>query len=774
MRRLARGAAAALLAALLLPWIALAHAELASATPAPNSTLRDAPGAIVLTFTEDVDAATAAIDLLGATGQAIRGVGAVAAPAPTRLSVALPALEPGIYEVSYRVTSAVDGHVTTGVYAFRFDPTGTLPPPSGAATSASPSTDPLTVALRWASVVFLLTLFGAALFWLVAARPALLGREPEAPVPAPDPQPMAHRAPWRAFAARAAGALLSVLAFIIRSAAAVGSAPAHGLPIDPVAAFGWTPFAVAMRAVLVGSLLALALTVTAALVRRSRAPDTRPRAGDGRWLAALLVLVACAIGGFSFAGHAAAGGGAVFGMVDALHLVSVAAWLGTLAGLALLAARLRHDRDRRPAILADALRRHSRIAFLAAPVVALTGLANSPIVLGSGRELVASDYGNLVLAKAALFSIAVAIGSANFLLVRRRSLRRVALLVAAEAGIGLAAVAVAATMLSSAPSASKVPVVSQSVIQTAHFYARAGASTVHAAIDIPAPGDQLYQVVVADAASGLPRTDLQAVSVAFHPPAGSTLAERTVPLAPTVDPTVWAAHGAYTPQVGEWRIDVILRRAGPVIEQASFPIVIEQPLPGQLVPPPDTGLGVPAPLTLLWVLPGGLVGWLLVLVPLAGLAIVAWAGRSGTGWARRSGPVLPAIRLGLAAATVVLALGIGSRAVVEAANRPSGNPANPLPADAASIARGRLIYLANCSSCHGVSGTGDGPQAAGMLPPPGAIGSTVARLSDGQLQLVITSGLAGTPMPAFATELSENERWDVVNFLRSRWPSPTR
>jgi putative copper resistance protein D len=109
--------------------------------------------------------------------------------------------------------------------------------------------------------------------------------------------------------------------------------------------------------------------------------------------------------------------------------------------------------------------------------------------------------------------------------------------------------------------------------------------------------------------------------------------------------------------------------------------------------------------------------------------------------------------------------------VVDAANRPTSNPANPVPATTDSIARGRLIYLANCSSCHGTDGLGNGPQAAGMLPMPGDIGSSVSQLSDGPLYDLITNGVVGTQMPAFATSLSENDRWDLVNELHNRWPA---
>jgi mono/diheme cytochrome c family protein len=194
-------------------------------------------------------------------------------------------------------------------------------------------------------------------------------------------------------------------------------------------------------------------------------------------------------------------------------------------------------------------------------------------------------------------------------------------------------------------------------------------------------------------------------------------------------------------------------------------LTVQQPLPAELVPPPDTGIKVPAPLAALWFLPEGAAGWLL-LSALVALVLILWVSEQGRRWAGAH-RLLSLARAGLALLAVIAAVGIGSRAVVEAANRPIQSAVSPIPATAASIERGRLIYLANCSSCHGITGSGDGPQAAGMLPAPGAIGSTVASLTDGALHYLVTTGVAGTKMPSFATSLSEIDRWDLVNYLRA-------
>jgi high-affinity iron transporter len=92
-----------------------------------------------------------------------------------------------------------------------------------------------------------------------------------------------------------------------------------------------------------------------------------------------------------------------------------------------------------------------------------------------------------------------------------------------------------------------------------------------------------------------------------------------------------------------------------------------------------------------------------------------------------------------------------------------------LPTRALSLARGRAIYEANCSSCHGAAGLGDGPAAAGMDPPPLPIGSAhdMVDATPTLLFRVLAVGIKGTAMAGYADQLSVDERWDVVAYLHN-------
>ena len=98
------------------------------------------------------------------------------------------------------------------------------------------------------------------------------------------------------------------------------------------------------------------------------------------------------------------------------------------------------------------------------------------------------------------------------------------------------------------------------------------------------------------------------------------------------------------------------------------------------------------------------------------------------------------------------------------------NKTDPLRASAENLAAGRKLYEADCATCHGVNGLGDGPAAKGLNPPPANIAAT-ARMpmtTDAYLYWTIAEG--GVPlhtaMPPFKAVLKDEEIWQIVLYLR--------
>ncbi len=123
------------------------------------------------------------------------------------------------------------------------------------------------------------------------------------------------------------------------------------------------------------------------------------------------------------------------------------------------------------------------------------------------------------------------------------------------------------------------------------------------------------------------------------------------------------------------------------------------------------------------------------------------------------GATLGAI-LVLSGSTSVLA---GGSSTVE----PDISEKNPIPPSAASIADGKATYLQFCSTCHGESTLGDGPLAPGLDPPPADLVVHVPLHADNVLYQYVQNGIPGTSMPPLGSAISEDETWDLVNYLRT-------
>lgn len=93
--------------------------------------------------------------------------------------------------------------------------------------------------------------------------------------------------------------------------------------------------------------------------------------------------------------------------------------------------------------------------------------------------------------------------------------------------------------------------------------------------------------------------------------------------------------------------------------------------------------------------------------------------------------------------------------------------ANPISATQASVESGRELYFANCENCHGPEGRGDGHEAMMHDPRPSNLRDAhVQENPDGVLFYITTNGVSGTAMATFRG-LSEEDRWNIVNYLRT-------
>lgn len=93
-----------------------------------------------------------------------------------------------------------------------------------------------------------------------------------------------------------------------------------------------------------------------------------------------------------------------------------------------------------------------------------------------------------------------------------------------------------------------------------------------------------------------------------------------------------------------------------------------------------------------------------------------------------------------------------------------------------NVEEGKKVYYFRCAGCHGMKGEGDGVGAAFLYPPPRNFAAGIFKYkstkgegmpSDDDLFKTITNGLPGTPMPRWGDILSENNKWNVIAFIKT-------
>lgn len=100
-------------------------------------------------------------------------------------------------------------------------------------------------------------------------------------------------------------------------------------------------------------------------------------------------------------------------------------------------------------------------------------------------------------------------------------------------------------------------------------------------------------------------------------------------------------------------------------------------------------------------------------------------------------------------------------------------PIGAVPAAPPEPARAAALYAQQCAVCHGPTGHGDGPAAAGLDPPPIAFtdAARAAQRTPFALYEVISQGVPGTGMASFAA-LPEDDRWALAFYVGSLAYSP--
>ncbi|HLI26848.1 MAG TPA: copper resistance protein CopC [Chloroflexota bacterium] len=754
----ALGALAALVWLLATPGAAAAHAQYERSDPPANAIVEQAPKQLRVWFTEDPEPRFSELVVYDQTGRQLPTGALQPVPGePRALAIDLPELAPGTYTVVWKSLSAVDGHTARGAFPFTVGLDQIPAPmviPAGTELGGAPPPTPWGVAARWLNFLVTTLVAGAFVFLPLVLGGGLRGLK----VAGPEATALANA--WGA--GRRAGlalAALGTVAGLLTGGFGLLAQAAAAADVPPWAAFG------APLATLIGTrywwlwlarmALLVALGGLAWALRRPGVAARHPGWSAGAGLAGLLLLTT------SLNSHAAAvpQATAVAVAADWLHLVATAAWIG---GLIQLAVALPATVAALPPALggralAVVVRRFSLLAIGAVGTLVATGLYQTWLHIGSWDALTSTTYGQALLGKLALLMPLLALGGLNLLVLSpriataasrgtRTALERLTawearlrLSVRLEVALAVALLGVVGLLTAVEPARDALR--QQGVVRTVT------AEDVRIVLRI-APGEAgLNTFDVALFVDGRPLPDAQRVTLRFeHLQHDMGLIEQR--LDPQGDGHYRALSGALS-MSGPWSIQILVRRAGVEDVQAQVAYTARDPAEVQAAAAAGPLGEVPIRLIL------GLVVFAL------GVLLLVDAVRP----ARRGQP-RATVALGCVAVTVGLVIG-----ALAALNPTAGEPniPNPVAATPASVARGQELYQQHCVMCHGVGGRGDGPLARTLNPPPADLRVHVSQHTEGQLWLWISNGIPGSAMPAFKDVVSDEDRWNLVNYLRDRF-----
>lgn len=602
--------AVCLLGVLTFAWPARAHSVLQRSTPPPNTALPAAPPAIALTFSEPIVPGISTAVVVDRAGQSVAR-GAATAEGGRTITAAASNLSPGVYTVRWRVLSAVDGHSTSGFYVFAIGEEA----PAGTGLGRTDLPNFFQVAARWIGLVAAMVVAGATFFTHLVVRPIVEAQADDAPAALVGAAELVRRR----LTVPVALLLLATTAveFVLRAVALFGASlrgvVASGglwlfltqtkagwsmllrvsavgillLPPSPrgrllrTAAVIWlivvailvallfNPTAVSgsghllhlVALILVATVYGLVSAVAALIL--PLVPDLR--LPEGAWappVAGLLLL-----GGFTVSSHAA-GVGPIAVLLDWIHLVAAAAWIGGLAAL-LVAVRS-------GAWSVAIVPRFSNVAAISLGLLVATGLYSAWVHVPALQAFTVTLYGRTLLTKLVLVVPLIVLGALNRFVFRPRlaaggdglALVRFVRSIGVEIILGVLVLLVVAVLTLVPPATVTMPAVAKAPLVLA---GTAGEFRITLSLSPAAVGWNRYEVEVVDASGRPPAPDGRILLRVTK--LDENLTPATVALT-SLREGRYAAEGGELDLTGWWEVQVIVRQRGHLDRSTAFPVVL--------------------------------------------------------------------------------------------------------------------------------------------------------------------------------------------------------
>jgi copper transport protein len=645
------------------------------------------------------------------------------------MTVSLRSLNDGVYTVTWKAVSAVDGHQTVGTFPFAV---GNVNAEAVSAIQQSTSFRlPFsTLISKFLMLASLALLLGQRLFMALVWNPAL-NKANQNDVSSSIAEPAVWNTLYRV-------GLIGVLVSI-----GLGILAQAGQSAGSELAFPWDP---EMGRILIETRLGviwlsrLGLAMLSVWLASSHGSPLRDWAGFAVNLVLLFTI--------TLTSHAATEARPLLPVLaDWLHLVGMAFWLG---GLVYFFTAVRHirslDGPLRTRLTSLLTARFSSNALVFVSLIGLTGLYSAYLRVGSVPALFDTLYGHVLLIKQAFVAGLLVIAATNLLVVSPR-LKQDRLQGIANAGL----IERFRKLLMMELSFAGLLLVSVSLLT---YLPPAKVASPNSDLTSKTKVDDLnVQIVISPGRVGQNTFTLSVITSEGQPlPAAKEVLLRFTPNQANIAPSelelisqgdgTFTAKGTYLSIPGNWQVQAVVRRENKFDSFANFNFTLQKPgaanEPGAI--PRQTG----------------------VLILCLGLLLALFASYT---------TMKPALRLGTAIPLMLVMIGLGIFFMA----RPipvSNEQANPIPPNSESVAAGQALFLTTCAPCHGQTGKGDGPVGLTLNPRPAdlTLHAVPGIHTDAQLFEWITNGFPGSRMPAFKSALSDTDRWNLVNFIRTLAP----
>lgn len=707
------------------------HGYIVRSIPSDRTVVTRAPNKVQVWFSEGLEPKFSTIEVVNQRGSQVDlGDGGTDKQNSAKLVVSLPSdLPQGVYLVKLRPVFASDGHAVEDTLVFWVgEQVGDFNEAGGGNTAVT-----LEAVWRILLTLALTVLHGTFLMYALVLRPAWGNLPPR----------VMRRLSLLVWSSLVTAILVNGLA-LIQMTLTLFDDIFQGNTLSIVLQgtnFGdvWQS-----RMVLLVSILGIQIIAT----QQSR---NRPGSTHILWLVNS-VLALLTLGTMSLISHAS--GSPVWPLVsllmDYLHFSAVASWVGGLIVLALILrpALTPLLPEKRGQALLAVLKRFSRLALVCVSLIIATGMYAASINMYQVENLTGSTYGLTLLAKLILMLPLFTLGAVHFLILSpERGLYLQPLFARLPQTLPIETLFALVVLLAAAllpatpppqPSNARGEVEANSKTVTVEGY------EVTLTVSPGAVGANSFDVNLTQNSQA---ANVDGVKIRFSYPERGFY---TPPLAlESSEPGLWVGASGDIHRAGTWDALIDIEAGSPI--RAALEWTFEEEV---------TDASTRA---------AGIFNWLslLVVIVVGAVWIVPPSYRLGKAldWTpQTAGIAIASILFTLAIIVGGAILFSSTSRRLEAQRNPVPDVINPIFADQNSLAQGRAIYDNRCVICHGSDGRGHRPAALHLSRPILPFEVTLPTKGDDDLYRLLTNGIVGRHF--FGTDLSEEQRWHLINFIR--------